>query len=99
MVDLKCFDPDVHQTHDRLAQRTVLDTIRLLADHDRLHEVRLLLVPGSTTTKACSQRTAGGSTDVDPAMRVKVIGFRYHGVRPSADPFAGAHPESARVLR
>lgn len=94
MVDLKALDPDVHR---RLTGRTnglVLDSIRYLHDHDRLAEVRLLIVPGHNDSVDQLERTAAWLAALDPGVRVVVIGFRRHGVRPE---FAGT-PEATPEL-
>ena len=62
----------------------MLASIRYLAAVDRLYEVRLLLLPGINDDPALLDRTARWLADIDPAMRVKLIGFREHGVRPSS---------------
>ena len=71
----------------------MLDSIRSLAAAGKLYEVRLLLVPGVNDDPATLDRTARWLLGVDPALRVKVIGFRRHGVRASARqwPEAGQH--------
>ncbi len=84
MIDLKALDPE---THIRLTAREngqVLDTIRYLADNDRLHEVRLLIVPGYNDDLDTMRDTATWLRTVDPSMRIKLIGYRSHGVRPEA---------------
>lgn len=81
MVDLKALDPELHRTLTGNDNAQVLDSIRHLAGVDRLYEVRLLLVPGVNDDRATLERTAAWLLAVDPAMRVKLIGFRRHGVR------------------
>jgi pyruvate formate lyase activating enzyme len=84
MVDLKAFDPDVHELLTGSANDEVLTSIRHLASVGKLYEVRLLLVPGLNDTPDQLRRTAEWLLSVDPAMRIKVIGFRRHGVRAAA---------------
>ena len=48
--------------------------------------MRLLLVAGYNDDPALIERTARWLACVDPAMRVKVIGFRAHGARPHDPP-------------
>jgi pyruvate-formate lyase-activating enzyme len=93
MVDLKALDPDVHR---RLTGRTnalVLDSIRYLHAHDRLAEVRLLLVPGFNDSAEQLARTAAWLAAIDDRIRVVVIGFRPHGVRAEWAHLAPAGPE------
>ena len=82
MVDLKCLDPEIHYRMTGQPNDQVLRSIRYLQRAGRLYEVRLLLVPGVNDDPALLQRTAAWLAAVNPAMRVKLIGFRCHGVRP-----------------
>jgi pyruvate formate lyase activating enzyme len=93
MVDLKALDPEVHRRLTGRGNELVLDSIRYLHDRGRLAEVRLLLVPGFNDTAEQLARTAAWLADLDHDLRVVVIGFRRHGVRPEyADlPEAGPH--------
>lgn len=95
MIDLKAIDPDVHRRLTRHGNAAVLDSIRHLAAHRRLYEVRLLLVPGINDAPEVLARTADWLLAVDPDIRVKVIGFRRHGVRASA----ARWPEPSAELR
>lgn len=82
MIDLKCLDPDIHRLMTGSDNALVLETIHYLDAVDRLYEVRLLLVPGLNDDPALLRRTAAWLADIDPMLRVKLIGFRRHGVRP-----------------
>lgn len=82
MIDLKCLDDSIHRMMTGQSNDTVLASIERLARHDRLHEVRLLVLPGVNDAPDLLARTAAWLAAVDPDMRVKVIGFRCHGVRP-----------------
>ena len=81
MIDLKALDGRTHAQLTGHPNVRVLESIRHLAESGRLYEVRLLLVPGVNDDRATLERTAEWLLGVDPAMRVKVIGFRRHGVR------------------
>ena len=81
MIDLKCLDPEIHRRLTGQPNEKVLDSIRYLAALDRLYEVRLLLLPGVNDDPVLLDRTARWLADMDPTMRVKLIGFRHHGVR------------------
>jgi len=93
MLDLKALDPGVHRALTGSDNTLVLDSIRSLAATGKLYEVRLLLVPGVNDDPATLDRTVRWLLDVDPAMRIKVIGFRHHGVRASARHWPEAEPE------
>jgi pyruvate-formate lyase-activating enzyme len=101
MVDLKALDPDVHRRLTGRGNALVLDSIRHLHACGRLAEVRLLLVPGFNDSADQLARTAGWLADLDPGLRVVVIGFRRHGVRPAYADIPEADPElldRARVV-
>lgn len=93
MVDLKALDDDVHVRLTGTSNAPVLASIRHLADHRRLYEVRLLLVPGINDSPDQLRRTADWLLSVDPALRVKVIAFRRHGVRAAARDWPEASDE------
>lgn len=82
MIDLKAFDEDLHIALTGMSNNRVLDSIRYLAARGRLYEVRLLLVPGFNDSEELLVRTARWLREIDPGLRIKVIGFRQHGVRP-----------------
>lgn len=86
MIDLKCLDPDIHREMTGQPNEQVLRSIRHLHLIDRLHEVRLLLVAGVNDDPDLLRRTGAWLAEVDPAMRIKLIGFRPHGVRPHDPP-------------
>lgn len=112
MIDLKAFDPDVHEELTDQSNDAVLASIAHLYEHDRLYEVRLLLVPGVNDDPAPLRATAAWLASTCPDARLKLIGFRPHGVRgalgqaPAAtaeelarfeDFFAGGDHEIVRV--
>lgn len=84
MVDLKALDPEVHFGLTGANNDAVLASIRHLAARQKLYEVRLLLVPGVNDSPGQLERTADWLLGVDPDMRVRVNGFRPHGVRYAA---------------
>lgn len=103
MVDLKCLDDAIHRRITGAANARVLDSIRLLASRRKLYEVRLLLLAGVNDADDLLAGTGRWLAAVDPGMRVKVIGYRHHGVRPSPvplrEPTAEQRAHYAEVLR
>ncbi|CAN5238118.1 YjjW family glycine radical enzyme activase [soil metagenome] len=95
MVDLKALDPQVHERLTGRGNQLVLDSIRYLHQQDRLHEVRLLLIPGHNDTTEQLARTAAWLADLDPDLQTVVIGFRPHGVRTE---FAGTPTTPPELL-
>lgn len=96
MADLKALDPDVHRALTGADNESVLASIRHLAGHHKLYEVRLLLVPGVNDSAEQLRRTADWLLSVDPGVRIKVIAFRRHGARAAA---ARHWPEATLALR
>lgn len=86
MIDLKCIDPQIHRALTGHSNDRVLASIRLLHAVGLLYEVRLLVVAGLNDDHELMHRTAEWLAAVDPHMRVKLIGFRGHGVRPHDPP-------------
>ncbi len=103
MIDLKCFDDRIHRQLTHASNTRVLDSVRLLAARGKLHEVRLLVVAGLNDADELLAATGAWLAAVDPRMRVKVIGYRAHGVRPSPvplrEPSAAERAHYADVLR
>jgi pyruvate formate lyase activating enzyme len=93
MVDLKALDPAVHERLTGRTNRLGLEAIPYLHAAGRLAEVRLLLVPGFNDNDDQLARTAAWLADLDPGLRVVVIGFRRHGVRPAWAHLPEAGPE------
>ncbi len=85
MVDLKAFDPAAHVALTARGNEEVLASIEYLARRGKLEEVRLLIVPGYNDDDGAITRTAAWLHDVGADARVKVIGYRAHGVRSEAD--------------
>jgi YjjW family glycine radical enzyme activase len=81
MIDLKAFDNETHLSMTGQPNDEVLESIRLLVSLGKLAEVRLLLLPGINDQPEVLARTGAWLYDVDPTMRIKIIGFRCHGVR------------------
>ncbi|HEC08143.1 MAG TPA: YjjW family glycine radical enzyme activase [Acidimicrobiales bacterium] len=98
MVDLKALDPELHLRMTGQDNAPVLESIRHLAAIGKLYEVRLLMVPGHNDSAETVKRTAEWLLAVDPDMRVKLIGFRRHGVRPHHAHIAEAEPEHLAIL-
>ena len=103
MIDLKCLDDVIHRRITGSSNARVLDSIRLLASRRQLYEVRLLLLAGVNDADDLLAETGRWLASVDPRMRVKVIGYRHHGVRPSPiplrEPSAEQRAHYAEIVR
>jgi pyruvate formate lyase activating enzyme len=98
MITLRGLDPETHIAITGEDNARVLDTIRYLAEWDRLWEVRLLMIPGMNDEAAAVARTAVWLHDIDPSMRIKLVGFRSAGVRSQYASLRDAEPERMAAL-
>lgn len=98
MVDLKAFDPQTHLDLTGQPNGPVLESIEYLSRLGLLYEVRLLIMPGHNDSEDNIDATAAWLRDIDPAMRIKVIGFRRHGTRPAAAQIDEPGPEQLRAI-
>lgn len=98
MIDLKALDPEAHVAMTGADNGPVLDSIRYLAEWQRLFEVRLLMVPGKNDAPEIVEKTARWLYNVDPSMRIKLIGFRQNGVRPQFADIPEADPAHLETL-
>ncbi|MGC3953270.1 MAG: YjjW family glycine radical enzyme activase [Propionicimonas sp.] len=99
MIDLKALDPEVHRRLTAADNAKVLATIEHLAARDQLYEVRLLMMPGFNDSDEQLVATGRWLAAINPALRLKVIGFRHHGVRPTAVPLLEPTPEQLTHYR
>jgi pyruvate formate lyase activating enzyme len=98
MIDLKCLDDNIHERMTGHPNAPVLASIRQLHELDRLHEVRLLVVAGVNDDDDLLRRTAEWLAEIDDHMRVKLIGFRCHGVRPHEPPLVEPTPDALDAI-
>ncbi len=82
MLDLKAVGPALHGRITGRDNSAVLDSVRYLHEHGKLHEVRLLVIEGLTDSADELAAYAAFLTDVDPAIPLRLMAFRHHGVRP-----------------
>lgn len=99
MVDLKALDPEVHRRLTGRGNELVLDSIRYLHERGRLHEVRLLLVPGYNDSPDQLARTADWLAELGVEQRIVVAGFRHHGVRSPWSDLPDPRPELLEQAR
>jgi len=98
MVDLKAIDETTHIQLTAASNVEVLASIEYLASIDRLYEVRLLIMPGYNDDPTTVDRTTAWLRTVDPDMRIVVIGFRSHGLRPGFEYLTEASPEETESI-
>ncbi|WKL90762.1 YjjW family glycine radical enzyme activase [Aeromonas caviae] len=87
MIDLKGWRDSVHHSLTGYGRERVLASLRWLAAHDRLAEVRLLLVPGQSdfldATGALEEALTAFLLSLG-RVPIRLNGFRHHGVRGEA---------------
>ncbi len=86
MIDLKSFDSVIHEQMTGHPNDRVLASITRLHQLGLLYEVRLLVLDGVNDDPVLIRRTGEWLAALDPGMRIKLIGFRSHGVRPHDPP-------------
>lgn len=81
MVDLKAFDAATHRRLTGTDNAQVLSTIRFLAEHEKLYQVRQVVVPGFSDTEASARTLARFLLSIDPTIALRFLRFRPHGAR------------------
>lgn len=94
MVDLKAATPDLHHHLTRAGNTRVVESIRWLDKQSKLAEVRLLVIEGVTDTPDELEAWAGAIREIDPAMPVRVLGFRHLGTRRPAREWPETSPQT-----
>ncbi len=101
MIDLKGWRESVHLALTGRGRERVLASLRWLAAHDRLAEVRLLLVPGRSdfldATGALEEALTTFLLSLGP-VPIRLNGFRHHGVRGEALSWPEAGSAALTVL-
>ncbi|MFT5880170.1 MAG: pyruvate formate lyase activating enzyme [Moritella sp.] len=80
MIDLKAWQQATHRWITGRDHHRVFRSLALLAQHDKLYEVRLLHIPGITDFDFEIDELAGYLTQLPPATRIKLNAFQQHGV-------------------
>lgn len=86
MIDLKCFDPAIHERMTGESNDRVLASIDHLHRRGLLSEVRLLMIAGVNDGPDLLRRTGLWLASTCPGALLKVIGFRLHGTRAQDPP-------------
>jgi pyruvate formate lyase activating enzyme len=80
MIDLKAWQQATHRWITGRDHHRVFRSLALLAQHDKLYEVRLLHIPGITDFDTDIDALAGYLTQLPAATRIKLNAFQQHGV-------------------
>ncbi len=94
MLDLKAFTPVTHRMITGQTNARVLESIRFLSERERLAEIRLLVIEGLTDLDEELRHYARFVGRVNPAIRVKLMAYRHHGVRPQGLKWPETRPET-----
>lgn len=107
MLDIKAFDPDLHFNLTKRANNRSLASARTLQKAGKLYELRYLMVPGHTDSEAEINKLIAFvrslSAPDDNPIRLRLNGFRTHGVRGEAArwpamPREGLEAAAARLV-
>jgi pyruvate formate lyase activating enzyme len=80
MVDLKAWQQATHHYITGRDNQPVFNSIKLLAQHNKLYEVRLLHIPGITDYDVEIDALATYLTKLPSDTRVKLNAFHHHGI-------------------
>jgi pyruvate-formate lyase-activating enzyme len=83
MLDLKALDPALHRALTGRNNERVLASIRELARTGKLHEVRLLPIPGVNDDEDTLRATNAWLAENAPGVPVVINRYCDHGVRPA----------------
>ncbi len=84
MVDIKAFDAKLHMRLTRRANARSIASARLLHEAGKLHELRYLIIPGHTDSDTEIDALIAFAKSLDSPVRIRLNGFRTHGVRDEA---------------
>ncbi len=80
MIDLKAWQQATHRWITGRDHHRVFRSLELLAQHNKLYEVRLLHIPGITDFDTDIDALAGYLTKLPAVTRIKLNAFQQHGV-------------------
>lgn len=90
MIDLKAWDNQIHKQLTGRDNERVKASIRYLAERDKLHEVRLLLIPTHTDLEQHADELAQFLLGLSQTIRVRINAFHTHGVTGAASMWQSA---------
>lgn len=84
MLDIKAASRPTHRALTGRDNRNVLRSAKLLHGTGKLHEIRLLMIPGMSACTRELKKIADFIISLDPGIRVRLNAFQLHGVRGEA---------------
>ncbi|KGY10680.1 YjjW family glycine radical enzyme activase [Vibrio sinaloensis] len=80
MIDLKSWQNETHQWLVGRDNHKVIQSIRLLAEHGKLHELRLLHVPDKSDLESDISHIAALINQLPANVNIRLNAFQHHGV-------------------
>ncbi|QFU20664.1 YjjW family glycine radical enzyme activase [Shewanella eurypsychrophilus] len=80
MIDLKAWQQETHRYITGRDNHKVFRSLKLLSQHNKLYEVRLLQIPGVTDFESEIDALASFLTQLPCETRIKLNAFQHHGV-------------------
>ena len=102
MLDIKAYDGEEHKRVTGFSNEEILKNMRILAEYDKLFEVRTVVVPGLFSGKDTVEKV---SKDLSPyvrkgqKIRYKIIAYREFGVREQYRQFESPDEEELKALK
>lgn len=80
MIDIKAWQNDTHLWLVGRDNHKVFKSVNLLAQHNKLHEIRLLYIPGKTDLFSEIDSLAEYLNRLAPDIAIRLNAFQHHGV-------------------
>lgn len=80
MIDLKSWQTDTHRWLTGRGHHRVFQTIEFLAEQQKLHEVRLLHIPGKSDLDTEIESVGWYLNALPSSVHVRLNAFQHHGV-------------------
>ena len=102
MLDIKAYDGEEHKRVTGFSNGEILKNMRILAEYDKLFEVRTVVVPGLFSGKDTVEKV---SKELSPyvrrgqKIRYKIIAYREFGVREQYKQYESPDEEELKALK
>ncbi len=81
MIDLKAWQQETHRYITGRDNHRVFQSVKLIAKHNKLYEIRLLQIPGVTDFESEINPLADFLKQLPSMTRIKLNAFQHHGVK------------------
>jgi len=98
MVDLKSWQEETHQWLVGRSNHRVFESIQWLVEHDKLHEVRLLHIPGKSDLDSEVVAVGAYLQRLPSKVKIRLNAFQHHGVRGEALGWAKCSEEQMKAF-